>query len=420
MTRAALCIAILGTLCAVPKPGLTPRDAAVIPVFQKGRPELKHFAILLRRPLDHQDLVVAFASSRSIGDDPYHGDRWWAKDDWVGVFLQDHDRPPAIHTIALVSAQSEVEGVVRVKRLTTDELLLVRLPEKGGPLENVELLFNAQAGRLIREIRYLPFRVSRIAEHNGVPHFLATNQKDTVVIRTDSSNEYFRILKGTVPFGNSEEFHGARFGAKQRFTLVQESGGFSGKSLVILDHAAKKTVRFALPQSTVEEYAKARPSAIRHGWRPDASSIQEEIGPFQIASGQLWFGKTFYDAEGMSGIGGFGYFDGETRKYRIFSPPEVRDWSVSAMLVEPEAIWLSLLHRGEYGDSGGGVIRFDRATQQVNQYKLAAIASSITRYQGRLYFGTSGGVAVLDSDRIREFFIEYAANGQPRLVEETR
>src|SRR5690349_2058419 len=148
MMRVALCIAILGTLCAAPKPGLTPRDAAIIPVFQKDRPELRHFAILRRHPLhNRQDLLVAFASPRIVSDDPYHGDRWWAKDDWVGVFLQDHDRPPSIRTIALVSAQSEVEGLVRVKRLTTNELLLVRVPEKGGPLENVELLFNAQTGR---------------------------------------------------------------------------------------------------------------------------------------------------------------------------------------------------------------------------------------------------------------------------------
>ena len=418
--RTPLWFMILGTLCAAAQPELKPQDSPVIPLFQKTRPELKHFAILLRRPLDNrQDLLVAFASPRTAGDDPYHGDRWWAKDAWIGLFLQDRDHPASMRTIGFVPAQSEQEGVIRIRRVSNDELLLIRLPEKGGPLDSVELLIDARAGRLIRDIRYTPFRVSRIAEHNGVPYFLATNQKDTVVIRAESSNKYFRIVKEAAPVGNNDELHGALFGPNGGFELVQEPGGFAGKFLVILERRAGKTVRYPLPQSTVEQYTKSRPAAIRNGWRPEAGSIQEEIGPFQVVDGQLWFGRTLYDAEGTSGIGGFGYFDSQMRKYRFFSPAEVRDWSVSAILVEPDALWLSLFHRGEYGDSSGGVIRFDRATQRVRRYKLPSITNAITRYQGRLYFATSDGIAFLDFDRIREFLIDYAAEGQPRLVERT-
>jgi hypothetical protein len=418
--RTPLWFMILGTLCAAAQPELKPQDSPVIPLFQKTRPELKHFAILLRRPVDNrQDLLVAFASPRTVGDDPYHGDRWWAKDAWIGLFLQERDRTASIQTIVLVPAQSEQEGVIRIRRVSNDELLLIRLPEKGGPLDTVELLIDARAGRLIRDIRYTPFRVSRIAEHNGVPYFLATNQKDSVVIRAESSNEYFRIVREAAPVGDNDEFHGAHFGPMGGFELVQESGGFSGKLLVIVERTAGKTVRFPLPQSTVEQYTEFRPAAIRNGWRPDAGSIQEEVGPFQVADGQLWFGRTFYDSEGTSGIGGFGYFDSQMRKYRLFSPPEIRNWSVSAILVEPDALWLSLFHRGEYGDSSGGVIRFDRATQHVSRHKLPSITNAITRYQGRLYFATSDGIAFLDSDRIREFLIDYAANGLPRLVERT-
>ena len=407
------------SLFATPQKGLALRDALVIPLVQKERPELKHFAILLRRTLDdRRDLLVVFASSRPVVGDPYHGDRWWGKDDWVGAFVQDRDRPATIHAIALIPAKSEEEGVIRIKRVTNGELLLARVPEKGWAADNVELLFDTLAGRLIREIRFAPFRVSRIVEHNGVPHFVATNRKDVVLIRAELSNAYFRIVKGTLPLADSEEFHSVRFGPNQRFALVQEPGGFFGRSLVILERpAAGKTIRLPLPQSAVEQYSRSRPAAIRNGWRPDAGSIQEEIGPFQLADGQLWFGKTFYDAEGTTGIGGFGYFDTAGRRYRLYSPPELRDWSVSALLVAPDAVWLSLFHRGEYGDSGGGVIRFDPSTQRVNRYELPSIAKAITRYQDRLYFATSDGVAFFDFDRIREFFIDYNASGEPRLVE---
>src|SRR5689334_2612755 len=191
--RTPLWFMILGALYAAAQPELKPQDAPVIPLFQKTRPELKHFAILLRRLLDNrQDLLVAFASPRTIGDDPYHGDRWWAKDDWVGVFVQERDRPSSTHAVVLVPAHSDQEGVVRVRRVADGELLLARLPEKGGSLDNVELLIDARAGRLIRDIRYTPFRVSKIAERDAVPYFLATNQKDRIVIRAESSNEYFR------------------------------------------------------------------------------------------------------------------------------------------------------------------------------------------------------------------------------------
>jgi hypothetical protein len=45
---------------------------------------------------------------------------------------------------------------------------------------------------------------------------------------------------------------------------------------------------------------------------------------------KLWFGKTFYDGEGNSGVGGFGYFDTADRQYYLFTPPEVVDCAISA------------------------------------------------------------------------------------------
>ena len=62
---------------------------------------------------------------------------------------------------------------------------------------------------------------------------------------------------------------------------------------------------------------------------------------------RLWFGKTFYDGEGSTGIGGFGYLDTVTRQYVMFSPPAIRPYSVTALLVEPETVWLGATWWGE-------------------------------------------------------------------------
>lgn len=60
---------------------------------------------------------------------------------------------------------------------------------------------------------------------------------------------------------------------------------------------------------------------------------EERIGPWKLEGDKLWFGKTFYDGEGMTGIGGFGYFEAADRKYHLFAPPEIARWSVSAIEV---------------------------------------------------------------------------------------
>ena len=48
-----------------------------------------------------------------------------------------------------------------------------------------------------------------------------------------------------------------------------------------------------------------------------AATFDERIGPWQLTEGTLWFGKTFYDGEGHTGVGGFGYFDAARKAYRL-------------------------------------------------------------------------------------------------------
>lgn len=49
--------------------------------------------------------------------------------------------------------------------------------------------------------------------------------------------------------------------------------------------------------------AKARPQRVKDDYVRENTIIEETIGPAQIEGDKLWFGKTFYDGEGNSGMG---------------------------------------------------------------------------------------------------------------------
>lgn len=168
------------------------------------------------------------------------------------------------------------------------------------------------------------------------------------------------------------------------------------------------------PQSTAAEWKRARP---KEASRNSLGEIQEEIGPYAIEDNRVWFGKTFYDSEGVTGVGGFGYFDPSARQFKLYSPPEIRDWSVSAMLMEPDAIWLALFHRGEWGDSGGGLLRWDRASEAVQKYPLTPIVNAMVRHEGKLLLGTTDGVAIFEDDLFREFFVNYTLTGKLQVAQ---
>ena len=63
-----------------------------------------------------------------------------------------------------------------------------------------------------------------------------------------------------------------------------------------------------LPQSEHDAIPRYRPAFARRFGSP-WWTVREEIGPFQLSSNRLWFGLTFYDGEGLTGVGGIQTFD---------------------------------------------------------------------------------------------------------------
>jgi len=143
----------------------------------------------------------------------------------------------------------------------------------------------------------------------------------------------------------------------------------------------------------------------------------EWIGPHQIEGSRLWFGNQFYDGEGMTGVGAFGYFDTDTRRYRLFSPPEVAPYETSAILVEPDSVWLGLDRFVEdISAAPGGLIRWTRRTHEVRHYKLEFVISVIKRRGDSLHLKTHGGYAILRNDGLQRFAIRKGPDGKFRPV----
>ena len=206
----------------------------------------------------------------------------------------------------------------------------------------------------------------------------------TVEIRSQGPiRRRLRIEKGTSPGSEGEKISGIR--------VVSRMEGDSTSQ----DASTVREDFYNLPQPTYDLFQAYRPRRVENGYRRARTTLLEEIGPVQLEGTKLWFGMTFYDGEGYSGVGGLGTFDATTGQYEVNYLRQIADWSVHSILVEQEAIWMGLAWRGEGSTSSGGLARYDRATGTVKKYKVPAVINKILRAGDTLYLATTNGIYLL-------------------------
>jgi hypothetical protein len=202
------------------------------------------------------------------------------------------------------------------------------------------------------------------------------------------------------------------FGAGGGFQLERSSDGFGIRSHGIVEKVeSNRTKLYPLPQSTADEYIRLRPEDLKvNPFTPEQYDRQEVIGPYQVENGKLWFGKQYYDSEGQRGVGAFGYFDSSIRAYTLFSPPEVARYEVSAILVQPDCVWLGLDRFVEdISKKPGGLVRWDRRTQEVQRYPLEFVIQGIRAAGDSLRLEARAGYALFRGGVLRRFL----ADGKP-------
>ena len=102
----------------------------------------------------------------------------------------------------------------------------------------------------------------------------------------------------------------------------------------------------------------------------DSYTVYESIDAFSLHNTRLWFGTSFYDGEGYTGVGTLGYFDIVRRQYEFIRLPEIADWSTTAILVEEGAVWIGLADHPEGASHSGGLLRYDRISGETRIYPI--------------------------------------------------
>lgn len=173
-----------------------------------------------------------------------------------------------------------------------------------------------------------------------------------------------------------------------------------------------------MPSSSYDDFARARPNRVEDGYDRESAEVGEAFGPYQRVGSRIWFGKTFYDGEGTTGVGGFGYFDIPTSTYKFLPIKELAPWSVSAVLVEDRYAWIGLVGHPEGADYSGGLLQYDLQTGAAKKYPVEEVVLRILRQGSKVYLATQSGVSVIEQDRLAaRYVVEPAGDGGYALIQ---
>jgi len=437
-TAAAIAISIQAALL------LSAVDLPVVSAFQRADPAMRHVEILVRRAVSvgpdarGLDLVIALGGLQppSVAPDSAF---WWGAKQKLALYLQETACPERVYTLAVTPGFDDC--FARIERATATDTVISCAGEKSEQHPNQKFVYDLRAKAMVGRVSYSPVPMYAAFALSVGAVFVGSDGRRLVAVEyRPAATPVFSIIgesearpwaarmstyTGTVGMDlqqvlyiEPQPFQPVRFGPAGEFTLVREPGDSLGPKLVIVERRGAKSVRHVLPRPAYDEFARVRPARVKDGYSRAGAELNDAIGPWKLEGDRLWFGKTFYDGEGCSGIGGFGYFDSVHGRFRLFAPPEIADWSVSAIAVESETVWLGLVRNGEWGGSGGGLLRFDRVSERVaGTLKLAGIAGAFVRVGDRLAVATSFGIEVIEGDRLRRYFVDRATDGRLRVAE---
>ncbi len=390
-------------------------ETTVFSAFRQGDATLSHFVQLQRTSVTEEfDLIIALGSPQAL---PAEG-RWifWTEDRKVGLFLQEKDRPERVYLLGTKSGFPDCAA--RIERVTATDSVISCHGEKSAQFPNQKWVYDVRAKSLVRQFSYQPFAMYRLfpkaagASRPDCAVFVGSDRQRLIAVEYNPDERpAFRVLTNAA--------------AQPWIGRVHISAGAEGlppRSVIYIenDQARLPAAVPSLPRMTYDQFAAARPQRVKDGYTRESTELDESIGPWQREDGRIWFGKTFYDGEGSTGVGGFGYFDEKEKKLQLFNPPEIADWSVSALDVTPDAVWMALVNNGEYGGSSGGLLRYDRHTRVARRLPLPDIALRLAHISGKTLAATDFGFAVVEGDQITRYFVDQTTDGRWRVIPATR
>jgi hypothetical protein len=99
---------------------------------------------------------------------------------------------------------------------------------------------------------------------------------------------------------------------------------------------------------------------------PRDNDIDQDYGACARSDGSIWFGISYYDGEGSTGMGGIGHHDPKTGKTEIRRPEVLRGSSITQLSYDGEYLWLGTA--GNYECTGTpptlGLVRYHWKTDR--------------------------------------------------------
>jgi hypothetical protein len=85
----------------------------------------------------------------------------------------------------------------------------------------------------------------------------------------------------------------------------------------------------------------------------------------------------------------------QTADQSFLDIPLIRQWSISALLVEADTIYAGLVDPADPGTRSGGLLRYHRKSKRVTVYSVPDPIHSLMRVDAGLFMGTTRGAYVL-------------------------
>lgn len=395
---------------------------SVIESFRKHDPQMVHFSLLYKgRASEELDVILVRGGRPGWPTTPLGTVRTLSAGDLVGLFLVSRSDPSLAYEIvvdATFCARCADELIVDSASLGS--VIIHGVGDYGMSSPRRKYAYDARSKRLLYQTDLgggLPF----LALENGQPVFWGQvwpgrERRDpagTVAFTPEASD--FRQVDSAYRAPVYPQDQSLLSLAPDGSCVLMEKFESFTERLVRCEGSQGAEI-FEAPRATPARFEVERPKALTYGGGLEPENFNETIGPYQLDGNLLWFGLTFYDGEGSRGVGGFGNFDVSTKRFEMNYPPEFADWSVAALLVEPEAIWFSLSRRPEGAEYSGGLVRWERATGRLQRWPDAPLITGITRVGQRLYMATNEGVAVLEDDELTRYLLDVDQNGEYRLM----
>src|SRR5215472_8664028 len=256
MCTLVLALALWTSMRAASRP-----ETAVFSALKQADPTLSHFVELQRASVSEEfDLVVAIGSPKAFPA----GHRWmiWSEDRRIGLFLQEKHAPERVYLLGAKSGFPDCAA--RIERLTATDSVISCRGEKSEQFPNQKWVYDVRAKSLLRQFSYQPFAMYRIfsgtagaSKRNGAV-FVGSDRQRLIAVEYNPAEEpAFRVLSNAAarPWTGRVHISAGTEGLPPRNVIYIES-----------DNPPLPAAIPALPRTTYDQFAAARPQRVRDGY----------------------------------------------------------------------------------------------------------------------------------------------------------